>query len=283
MLKQNLNRTSHFAHHTSNKGITLIALIITIIVMLILVAVTINMAVNGGLFEKAGQAVGQTQNAIDYEQELANGKIQINGVWYNSIDEYISGGGEDINWEAILADAKNNPDKYLQLAKEKGQNVEENTVIGIGTDGKVVNMDLWNYYDFGEYYSLGKRMGYNTFYTGYSNSNIINGKIQGTMPMYIKEDQDFYEVKCLQATFYECTSLEVAPEIPDGVTFMEYTFMGCTKLCGELIINSELTYYDRCLYNAGYDASSPLYLSGNSTMLQKLLETKGDSTNIFIK
>ena len=32
------------------KGITLIALVITIIVMLILVAVTISMALNGGLF-----------------------------------------------------------------------------------------------------------------------------------------------------------------------------------------------------------------------------------------
>ena len=40
----------------TQKGITLIALVITIIVMLILVAVTISMAINGGLFEKAGKA-----------------------------------------------------------------------------------------------------------------------------------------------------------------------------------------------------------------------------------
>ena len=38
------------------KGITLIALIITIIVMLILVGVTINVALNGGLFSKAEDA-----------------------------------------------------------------------------------------------------------------------------------------------------------------------------------------------------------------------------------
>ena len=37
----------------NQKGITLIALIITIIVMLILVAVTISVVLNGGLFEKA--------------------------------------------------------------------------------------------------------------------------------------------------------------------------------------------------------------------------------------
>ena len=76
---------------SAQNGITLIALIITIIVMLILVAVTINMAVNGGLFENAGKAVGDTKNEINKEQELANGKVEIDGVWYDSIDDYING------------------------------------------------------------------------------------------------------------------------------------------------------------------------------------------------
>lgn len=42
------------------KGITLVALIITIIVMLILVAVTISVALNGGLFTKAKDARDKT-------------------------------------------------------------------------------------------------------------------------------------------------------------------------------------------------------------------------------
>ena len=62
-----------------NSGITLIALVITIIVMLILVAVTISMEVNGGLFEYAGKAVGETENALKQEQQLIN----------DIIDEYI--------------------------------------------------------------------------------------------------------------------------------------------------------------------------------------------------
>ena len=57
--------------NTKNHGITLIALIITIIVMLILVAVTVTMAVNGGLFEKAANAGRQTNEARDKELELA--------------------------------------------------------------------------------------------------------------------------------------------------------------------------------------------------------------------
>ena len=76
--------------HTS-KGITLIALVITIIVMLILVAVTIQIAVNGGLFEYAGRATGDTKNAIDEENNLATGRVEVDGKVYNSIDEYLNG------------------------------------------------------------------------------------------------------------------------------------------------------------------------------------------------
>ena len=74
----------------NKKGITLIALVITIIVMLILVAVTISMAINGGLFDYAGKATGDTKNEINKEQELANGRIKIDGIWYDSIDDYLN-------------------------------------------------------------------------------------------------------------------------------------------------------------------------------------------------
>lgn len=58
------------------KGITLVALVITIIVMLILVVVTVTLAnQNGGLFQTARNAANGTQNAANTEQELANGMI----------------------------------------------------------------------------------------------------------------------------------------------------------------------------------------------------------------
>ena len=53
-------------------GITLIALVITIIVMLILVAVTVNIAINGGLFNYAKTAKAETITARDEEQKLGN-------------------------------------------------------------------------------------------------------------------------------------------------------------------------------------------------------------------
>ncbi|MBO5413978.1 MAG: Hint domain-containing protein [Clostridia bacterium] len=87
----NKNKMCVRAQSNAQKGITLIAIIITIIVMLILVATTINLAINGGLFEKAGQAVREMQNAINYEQELANGRIKADGIWYDSVSDYIKG------------------------------------------------------------------------------------------------------------------------------------------------------------------------------------------------
>ena len=73
-----------------NKGITLIALVITIIVMLILVVVTIRISTNGGLFDYAGKAARETKDAIADEKDIADGKITIGGVTYNSIEDYIN-------------------------------------------------------------------------------------------------------------------------------------------------------------------------------------------------
>ena len=76
---------------TENKGITLIALIITIIVMLILVTVSITMAVKGGLFKYASDAVKGTKEKMAEEQELASGQITVDGKTYASIDDYLKG------------------------------------------------------------------------------------------------------------------------------------------------------------------------------------------------
>lgn len=61
----------------SQKGITLIALVITIIVMLILVAVTITIAVNGGLFDYAKKAAVETNQAKANEQDLGSGIVNL--------------------------------------------------------------------------------------------------------------------------------------------------------------------------------------------------------------
>ena len=74
----------------TQKGITLIALIITIIIMLILVGVSVTVALNGGLFNAAKKAKDDTKTAIKAEQKLDDGKIKINGQWYNSVNDYLN-------------------------------------------------------------------------------------------------------------------------------------------------------------------------------------------------
>ena len=71
------------------RGITLIALVITIIVMLILVGVTIRISSTGNLFKHAANAVSETKKAIETENAILDGKITIGNVTYNSLDEYV--------------------------------------------------------------------------------------------------------------------------------------------------------------------------------------------------
>lgn len=78
----------------SQKGITLIALVITIIVMLILVGVSITMAVQGGLFGYAGNAARETNDAMIEENELGSGKANVAGTedtLQNIANMYIDG------------------------------------------------------------------------------------------------------------------------------------------------------------------------------------------------
>ena len=74
-------------------------------------------------------------------------------------------------------------------------------------------------------------------------STLVNGKIKGTVPAYIKkaEDENFLPVTVMARTFEGCTSLTTAPEIPSSVTAMFQTFEGCTSLTTALAIPSSVT------------------------------------------
>ena len=74
----------------NTKGITLIALIITIIVMLILVAVSISVALNTGLFKSAGDATKNWKSAQDTEANVGS-EIKIGDKTYSSIEDYVEG------------------------------------------------------------------------------------------------------------------------------------------------------------------------------------------------
>ena len=85
----------------------------------------------------------------------------------------------------------------------------------------------------------------------------------------------------MNSTFRYCTNLTTAPEIPSSVTEMRHTFLGCTNLSGTLTINANPTNYYKCLYDAA--TNSTLKLNGTSTILEQILATKSDNSNITIE
>ncbi len=216
-----------------NNGITLIALIITIIIMLILVAVSISILINTGLIGKAKEASDSTRTSFELEQKTG-GTLIVGGKGYNNIDEYMTSlkNKKRINWEQVLAAAQKHPDQ---------ENTDD---IGVGTDGEPVNLDLWMYelIDDDEI-SLGYvDQNYGPI-QGYEDQNVIDGKIQGKVPQYIKIDgeSDFRRVTHMDGTFNWCESLTEAPEIPSTVTSMEFTFYNCSSLTESPEIPSGVT------------------------------------------
>ena len=212
-----------------NKGITLIALIITIIVMLILVGVSVSILINSNLIGAAEKTATAYEEAR--RKEANSEGITING---KTINEYMS-----IDWEAAKAKA---------TSKHPAQQNTED--IGIGTDGELVNLDLWKYsYNKNKEAKLSlKPDAMKT--TGYI-GNFPNGKIEGTVPAYIKkaEDENFLPVTVMARTFEGCTSLTTAPTIPSSVIYMVSTFAECTSLTTAPSIPNSVTDLTRCFAN----------------------------------
>ena len=77
-----------FKNLSSNRAITLIALIITIITMLILVGTSVSLVIESDLIGVAQDAANRTETA--YGEEATNGKVKIDGVEYDSIEDYIA-------------------------------------------------------------------------------------------------------------------------------------------------------------------------------------------------
>lgn len=205
------------------KGITLIALVITVVVMLVIAGVAISaLTGDGGLFEKtkvvANTYEQSSQNEADVFKNLEN---ELDKYWNQSESD----DSVEVNWDEVLADANSNPDKY----KHPDQ-ANTNNDIGIGTDGKPVNLDLWYYLYGGSEITLVQDMASPGLSNGYKDQNAT--KIEGKMPQYIKLDgkEEFYPVTSLLNTFAGCHNLQEIPKLPSTVNDIEATFYGCTSL-----------------------------------------------------
>ena len=119
MKKSNSNQISW----EYNKGITLIALIITIIIMLILATVTIKISSQGGLFEYAGKATRETTITQEREQ------IQ---------EAYVYASSNSLTGEVFAED--------LQSELENNLGMNKTTTIGNGGNLRVLFLKTNNLY-----------------------------------------------------------------------------------------------------------------------------------------
>ena len=214
-----------------NQGITLIALVITVIVLLIIAGVTIaTLTGENGILTRVQEAKNKTEEAQKDEENILDS-------YEDKINEYVG-----IDWDTVLANAKKHPEQTTS------------TAIGVGTDGRPVNMDLWEYtlLDDGTYALNDIEAINGTIKTsGYSNDNIVEGKIIGTIPQYIKEESEteFKPVTSLRDTFRGNTSLKEPPVIPSTINSMYETFAQCSELIAmpEIpngMIDMTSTFYD---------------------------------------
>ena len=105
-----------------NQGITLIALVITVIVLLILAGVTIaTLTGDNGILTRAQEAKNKTEQAQKDEENILSS-------YEDKINEYVG-----IDWNTTLANAEKHPAQ------------KTSTAIGVGANGRAVNMDLWEY------------------------------------------------------------------------------------------------------------------------------------------
>lgn len=72
----------------NKRGITLVALVITIIILLILAGISISTLINSGLFERAREAEETSKNAQDRENSILS-------QYENIMNEYLSGNVEN--------------------------------------------------------------------------------------------------------------------------------------------------------------------------------------------
>ncbi len=184
-----------------NKGITLVALVVTIVVLIILATVSISAVVgDNGIIAKAKLAKNMYANSVESEQDAMDELFQ---EYANAM----AGEENKIDWNEAMENAK---------APSSQDEERNNGVIGIGTDGKVVDMDLWEWCLLeDETFALNDNITVQS--AGYLGDFSTSGEIEGKVPQYISLDDgnSYSEVTNLYCLFWNCSELKIAPEIPE--------------------------------------------------------------------
>lgn len=263
------------------KGITLIALVVTIIVLLILAGVSIQAVIgDNGIVTKASNAKENTaiakeieqidisyadcqaKNMSEYQDEVyvtatqletsmnktyGEGTVEVTGIPSRLNVKYLETKREYIIGKNKKAQAKVDFEKLFEIAQKHPDQTGSND-IGIAEDGSIVNLDLWSYVAIEDGYWLVTE--YSCYVGDGYIGDYIDGKIIGQVPMYIKEENgEFSPVTSMEKTFYEHQDIIIAPEIPSTVKYMDETFNRCRNLktvpeIPDSVISMRGTFYE---------------------------------------
>lgn len=124
-------------HYNSPKGITIVALVVTIVIMLILVGVTVTIAINGGLIGTAKDSKEETR----YTQVLAEKEMWESekrstdrfGIQVETLEEFVN----------RLKDNKLLTEKEAEQAKQNLKVTIAKKIIYLSKDKVVANSGLW--------------------------------------------------------------------------------------------------------------------------------------------
>ncbi len=236
----------------NERGITLIALIITVIILLILAGITINSVVgDNGIINKAKDAASKTNQAVINEEE--------------SIQEIERQINKEENDELVHSGIIPEGAKYTTTNGEIYEAGDEFPSINNG--------DIYTYGDYEYRYNMGWYIGPRDW-VSYPNQNgwgvrvvDLNKTSYGKLLININGSS----VNTANFTFFACQSMITAPTIPENITSMDSTFMGCYSLRGNIYINTNPEVYSSCFNQSAKSFSKRIHLTGTSTTETKIL------------
>lgn len=277
----------------NDRGITLIALVVTIIVLIILAGVSIKLVLGeNGIIQKTRKGQEDTLKAQEEEGiQIAVAAAQIEDGRYDKLTKDTLQSAIDTQFgigRAIVSEVGNDlfainftdSKRSYKISSKGTENVidwneamknavapesqdenRNNGYIALGTDGNPVDLDNWNYVLYNGTYALNLEdvVTGTSSSAGYIGEIDSNGEIVGKMPTYIKgpEDKEFIKVTNLRGTFYNIKDLKKAPELPLYTENMRATFSNCIGLEKAPEIPSTVTNMRLAFYKCSSLVTAP--------------------------
>ena len=258
---ETLRESKSYNLKDGEKGITLIALIVTIIVLLILAMVSVNLILRDNLILKAQSAKEEYELAAQKEAIALNEfETEVN----KHIPSKNNGGEGDDNLEGnepgiteVIHSGTIPEGAVYTTASGDIYNAGENFPATV-QDGDIYTYEDYEYrYNYSYNYSWVKNSNIASL-TGITLSNGWGVRVLDTTKSSYKEiinSINGTQIVSMCSTFFNCTSMENAPSIPETVEMMSSTFNACSSLKKAPVIPSGVT-------NISYAFASNIELAG---------------------